>query len=489
MNHSIVRYVVGRVLGIFALLLLLPLGVALYYHEPNHALLAWILASGFSAALFLIFGLHAPKNTTFYAREGMVICAILWLLLSAIGGLPLYLSGAYPTLVDGFFEITSGLTTTGASVATSVSSLPHSVLFWRSFTHLIGGMGVLVLFLALLPNASSSSVQIAKAEMPGPVFGKVTAKLSDTARLLYGIYFGMTAILIIALLLAGMPLFDAVTHAFGTAGTGGFGTHNNSVAYFHSPAIDWILTIAILAFGTNMSLYYFVLIGKVRRLLKDEEFRWYIGIIFVMILLICINIFPLYQKLGKSIEETIRDASFSLASILSTTGFTTVNYDTWPLFARGLLLFAMLIGGSGGSTAGGFKVSRIIVTIKTALRTLAEIRHPRRIVPMHLNGEPIPKKTTLRLHGYLGMYLLLMLALFLIVSLDPIVDSMETAVSAVFATFNNVGPGLGSVVGPVGNYFDFQPFTKMILSLGMIAGRLEIWPLLILFAPQTWRRQ
>ena len=255
MNHSITRYIMGRVYGVFVLLLLLPLFVSLLYREPIDDIEAWLVTIGISVLLFLIFGRKEPADTTFFAREGLVMCALLWLSLSLLGGLPLYLTGQYPSLVDAFFEISSGLTTTGASVSVNIESLSYSVLFWRSFTHLIGGMGVLVFVLALTPHASSSSVQIAKAEMPGPSFGKLVAKLSDTARILYGIYLFLTAILVIFLLIGGMPLFDALCHAFGTAGTGGFGIKNTSIAYYHSAYLEWVLAIGMLVFTVNINLY------------------------------------------------------------------------------------------------------------------------------------------------------------------------------------------------------------------------------------------
>lgn len=486
MNHSITRYIMGRVYGVFALLLLLPLFVSLLYREPIDDIEAWLVTIGISVLLFLIFGRKEPTDTTFFAREGLVMCALLWLSLSLLGGLPLYLTGQYPSLVDAFFEISSGLTTTGASVAVNIESLSYSVLFWRSFTHLIGGMGVLVFVLALTPHASSSSVQIAKAEMPGPSFGKLVAKLSDTARILYGIYLFLTAILVIFLLIGGMPLFDALCHAFGTAGTGGFGIKNTSIAYYHSAYLEWVLAIGMLVFTVNINLYYFVLIGRAKEMFDDEEFRWFLGFFVALFAALTISQFCQPHQLG--MFATIRHSFFSLSSLMSTTGFCTVDFAQWPLFSRFILLLAMIIGGCGGSTAGGFKVSRMAITIKSAFRTLTHTRHPRRIVPLQFDHKPVDASFLRQLHGYLAMYILCAFGLILIVSLDPVADSMETAISTVLATFNNVGPGLGYLVGPTGNYYGYHALTKIMLSIGMIAGRLEIWPVLILFSPRTWKK-
>lgn len=487
MNRSIVRYIVGRVFAAFALLLCFPLLVSFLYREDGRHITAWLMAIALSLGVFLFFGRKRPLEMTFYAREGMVICALLWILFSFVGGLPLYLTGEFPTLIDTFFEISSGLTTTGASVAVDVESLSHSVLFWRSFTHLIGGMGVLVFFLALIPRASSSSVQMAKAEMPGPTFGKLVARLSDTARILYGIYLGMTAILTISLLFAGMPLFDAICHAFGTAGTGGFGIKAQSVGYYTSPAIQWIIAIGMLAFGVNMNLYYFALIGKAKKIWQDEEFQWYLRLVLGMIALIFIDL-SLRGYLANGVEHTLRDTVFSLSSVISTTGYSTADFAQWPLFSRVVLLLAMISGGCGGSTAGGFKVARIALSLKAGMRSLVQTRHPRHIVPLRFNGETLDASTQKHLHGYTAVYIVLAVILLLIVSLDANTDSLETGLSTVLATFNNIGPGLGKVVGPSGNYFGFAPLTKVILSFAMIAGRLEIWPILILFAPRTWRK-
>lgn len=485
MNHSITRFIMGRVYGVFSLLLLLPLGVSLIYQEPLLNQGAWLAAIGLSAVLFLLLGRKEPSNSDFYAREGLVMCAFLWLSMSLIGGLPLYLTGQYPSVVDAFFEIASGLTTTGASVSHNVELLSHSVLFWRSFTHLIGGMGVLVFVLALTPHASSSSVQIAKAEMPGPAFGKLVARLSDTARILYGIYLSLTALLVVFLLLGKMPLFDALCHAFGTAGTGGFSVKAASIGAYHSPYIEWVLGIGMLVFTANINLYYFVLIGRAKKMFQNEEFRWFLGIFGVLFaaLTLC--------QLGfgeTSPSTTIRDSFFSLSSVLSTTGFCTADFARWPLFSRFILLIAMAVGGCGGSTAGGFKVSRVAITVKSAFRTLKQTRHPRRVVPLHFDGDAMDGASLRKLYGYLAIYLLCIMVLILIVCLDPFTDTIETAISTVFATFNNVGPGLGSLVGPTGNYAGFHSVTKFLLSVGMIAGRLEIWPVLILFSPRTWKK-
>lgn len=488
MNLKMLRYMLGRVIGVFGLILTAPLIISFLYREDVLMHRAWLTPILLCLVVYFFIGRKKPENVTFYAREGLVICAVSWIILSLIGALPLYLSGEYPTIVDGFFEISSGLTTTGASVAKNVDLLKHSTLFWRSLTHLIGGMGVLVFILAFVPHSSSSTVQLAKAEMPGPVFGKIVAKLSDSTRILYLIYFSMTGVLVVFLLFGGMNLFDSLCHAFGTAGTGGFGLHSNSVAYYQSPYIHWVLSIGMLAFSVNFNLYYYLLVKKFSDFYKDEELRFFLIFVLVFIILISLDNFLSYQNQGKGIFTLVTDSSFALSSIISTTGYTTTDFSKWPIFSRTILLLAMMIGGCGGSTAGGFKVSRIALTLKTVRHSLIHIRHPRRVVPLQMSGRTVTNEEKNSIHGYISIYMCMIIILMLIVALDPACDSFETMISTVFATFNNVGPGLGNVVGPLGSYLPLSQFTKIILSIGMIAGRLEIWPILILFSARTWKQ-
>ncbi|MDY6145976.1 MAG: TrkH family potassium uptake protein [Peptoniphilaceae bacterium] len=479
MNKKVVLYVLNRATLTFAGVLCLPLFVSLLYQEPVHVVVSWILSILICLSLWS-FSRIRPVNMKFYAREGLVICAALWILFSLIGSLPLYLSGDFPTMIDAFFETASGLTTTGSSVALNVETLHHSVLFWRSLTHLIGGMGVLILVLALLPQASASSVQIAKAEMPGPTFGKLVARLSDTARILYLIYLILTAVLAGFLLAGGMSLFDALCHAFGTAGTGGFGIRADSVASY-SPYIQWVLAIGMLVFSVNFNLHYLLMTRKVREFLKDEELHWFLGIVVFCVAMILFNVASLYQSLSTS----FRDVFFTVSSVISTTGFTTANYDQWPALAHVMLYLCMFVGGCAGSTAGGLKASRVGIYVKKALSAIRKERDPHQVSPTIFNKKSISDAAMSRLHSYLAMYILLFSIILFVVAWDA--PDFETAFSSVACTFNNVGPGFGDV-SPINNFAWYSPLSKIALSFGMIAGRLELWPVVVLFTPSTWKK-
>lgn len=479
MNRSMIVFMVGRILRIEALLMGVPFLVSLYYGESSLMIKSWIIPIGLLLAVSLLMTARKPKSNRFYAREGLVICGILWFALSFFGALPMWMSGSCDTLVDAFFEISSGFTTTGASVIRNVEGLTHSALFWRSFTHLIGGMGVLVFALALAPKTNADSVHMMKAEVPGPTFGKLVSKLSHTARILYIIYLVMTAVVIVLLIAGGMPVFDSFCHAFGAAGTGGFGIKNNSVAYYHSSYIHNVLSFSMLAFGVNFNLYYLILLKKYRQFVKDEELHWYIAFVIIAVVLIMINIAPMYDNF----PIMLRDVFFTVSSIITTTGYSTVDFNTWPLFSHIILLFLMFIGACAGSTAGGLKVSRVAVVTKSTLSEFRRMREPNRVLPVTFNKQVIGRSALRGLQGYMMAYFLVFSILLLIVSLES--PNFQTAFSAVAATFNNIGPGL-DVVGPTGSFAGFTPFTKMALSFGMIAGRLEIWPVLIMFSPRTW---
>ncbi len=479
MNRDAIKYIIGRVYGIFSGLLCLPLLVSFIYQEDRLVKLAWLTAIAISFFLYIMLGRKKIINVEFYIREGMVICALLWISLSLIGGLPLYLSGQYPSLVDGFFEIASGLTTTGSSVCDNVELLSHSLLFWRSFTHLIGGMGILVFALSLVPSSKSSLKHMAQAEMPGPTFDKLVAKLSDTARILYKIYLAMTGFLILLLLLGGMPLFDSVCHAFGTAGTGGFGIKANSIGYYKSSYIHNVLSIGMLAFSLNFQIYYLILIKQVRAATSNEELHWFLAIVFAAVVLISINVAPLYNN----IFTMLRDVLFTVSSVVSTTGYCTTDFGTWPIFSHAVLLGLMFIGGCAGSTAGGLKVSRVGSAVKSAFCELDRQRSPNMVKVISFNGQKINERSQRSLFSYIVSYALVFLFILLIISIEA--GDFQTAFSSVACTFNNIGPGLGKV-GPTGGFSWYSPLSKILLSLGMIAGRLEIWPVLILFSPKTW---
>lgn len=480
MNKSMVRFVSGRMLMLLGALMLVPLAVSFYYREPSRYQVAFFSAVLLAEALGLLLSIKRPKSNRFYAREGLVICALIWLAMSFLGALPMVLSGDMHSLADAFFEIASGFTTTGASVIPEVEKLKHSTLFWRSFTHLIGGMGVLVFALALLPKTDADDVFIMKAEVPGPAFGKLVSSLRTTARILYAIYLVMTGLLVIALLMCGMPLFDAVCHAFGAAGTGGFGIKNTSVAPYPT-SVHVVLGVAMLLFGINFNLYYLLLLKKARAFFSDEELRWYLSLVVAATALVCLSIRPMYQN-GFIM---LRDAFFTVASIITTTGYSTADFGAWPAFAHAVLLLLMFVGAMSGSTAGGLKVSRVMLYCKAAVAELRRQREPGRVVPVMLNHKPLSLQVQRSLFGYFTIYAAVFSALLLVVSFDS--PDFTTAFSAVAATFNNIGPGVAAV-GPTANYMQYHPFVKLVLSIGMIAGRLEIWPVLILFSRKTWKR-
>lgn len=482
MNYKALKYILGRLFLVFGFLLLFPLVVSFIYKEPLSLKMSFFWPIVILTVLGIALTYKEEEISQVYAKEGLVIVALFWILMSFFGGLPLVLSKTYPTMVDAFFEISSGLTTTGASVATDVEALPHSILFWRSFTHLIGGMGVLVFALAILPRVKNESLHLMKAEVPGPVFGKIVSKIGNTARILYIIYLVMTAVLVVILILAGMPVFDSLLHAFGTAGTGGFGIKANSIGYYNSATIDIILGVGMLVFGVNFGLYYLILIGKVKDFFKSEELKWYLGIVLIAIIVITINIHATYEHLPK----TLQDVFFTVSSIITTTGYSTADFDKWPLFSHIILLILMFVGGMSGSTAGGLKVYRIGSIVKSGLSEIKRTSNPKRVLPVLFENKVIDQKLMRGLFNYLSLYISIFIVLLLIVSLDT--NRFIGAFSAVAATFNNIGPGL-EVVGPTQSFASLSQLSKVALSIGMIAGRLEIYPILVLFSPRTWRKK
>ncbi len=481
MNIGIVRYVLGRIMLVEAGLMVFPLLVGLIYGERIHTVGSFLLTIGILIALGLLSGLKKPKSSRFYTKEGLVIAALSWLFLSVFGSLPFIFSGEIASPMNALFETISGFTTTGASILTDVEAMSHSMLFWRSFTHLIGGMGVLVLALAILPATTSESVHIMKAEVPGPTFGKLVSKLKDTARILYVIYLSMTAILIVLLMLGGMDWFDAAIHAFGAAGTGGFSNKATSVLYYNSAYLDIVLSIAMLAFGVNFYVYYLLLIRQARKAVRNEELRWYFVIVLVAVVLICLNLFKHYDN----VLRMIRDAFFAVSSIITTTGFSTVDFGSWPLFSHAVLLLLMFLGACAGSTGGGLKISRVAVLLKSAAADIRRVKEPRQVIPVKFEGQVLDSDGARSIGRYFVIYIAVFVSLVLLICIDA--PDFVTAFSAVAATFNNIGPGLG-MVGPTYNYAEFSVFSKLILSMGMIAGRLELYPILVLFLPSTWRR-
>jgi len=479
MNHGMVRFILGRILVVVALLMSPSLIVALIYKEGWQGLWPFLLSMGITIGAGLLLSARKPLNRGFYAREGLVIVALSWFALSFFGSLPFMFSGTITSPVNAFFETASGFTTTGSSIMTDIESMRHSIAWWRSFTHLIGGMGVLVFVLAIMPRLESSDVYIMRAEVPGPIFGKVRAKLGSSARTLYIIYLAMTAILVVLLALGGMPLFDSFLHAFGAAGTGGFSIRANSIAHYNSTYIDYLLGVAMIMFGINFNLYYAILFHNIKDFFKSEELHWYLGIIAAAFIVICIDVAYLYD----SIPLLFRDVFFSTSSIITTTGYTTANFDTWPMFSRVILLILMFIGSMAGSTAGGMKISRIAIYLKSTIQEIRRSVSPNRRLPVTFEGKPLSPRLISQTSFYLTTYVIIFWVLVLAASISS--PTFVTAFSAVAATFNNIGPGL-DMVGPAGNYEGLSDLTTFVLSIGMIMGRLEIFPVLVLFSPRSW---
>ena len=478
MNISIIRYILGSVLKFEAALMLLPCLVAVIYRE----------SSGFSFVitilLCLAFGFllshRRPSSTVFYMKEGFLSVSLSWILLSIFGALPFLISGEIPAVEDALFEAVSGFTTTGSSILTDVEALTHCILFWRSFTHWIGGMGILVFILAILPMAGGHRMYLMKAESPGPSVEKLVPRVRETAMILYGIYTAMTLLQIILLIVGKMPVFDAFCISFGAAGTGGFGIKNDSMAGY-APHLQVIVTVFMILFGVNFNIYYLILCRKFRQAFRSEELKAYLGIIGASILIMTWNIRSFFPTLG----EALRHAAFQVGSIITTTGYATTDFDLWPQLSKTLLLILMFTGACAGSTGGGIKVSRLLIMAKTVKKELFSFAHPRGIKKIKMDGHPIAHETVRAVNIFLIAYMLITAFSVLLISLDDY--SFTTNFSAVAATLNNIGPGLDQV-GPVENFHLFSPFSKCVLIFDMLAGRLELFPLLILFAPSTWRR-
>lgn len=482
MDSRIINYNLGRLLLVLSVLLIFPLGVSIIYKEGIYNILNFVIPIGISTILGFILLKTGSDNGHIYVKEAMFITSVCWVLFSLIGAIPLYrVYGNYETFIDAFFEMVSGFTTCGATVATDIETLPNSIAFWRSFSHFIGGMGILVFTLAIMPNANKESSTLMEAEVPGPVFGKITPKFTDTARWLYTIYFGLTVVTAIFLLFGGMDLFDSIIYAFGTAGTGGFGNKGASIGFYNSRYIEMVLAISMALFGINFNLYYHGLVRKNFEVFKDEEFKFYLGVIFVVTLSIFFNIYRLYDK---SISAFI-DSFFAVSSTITTTGYVSVDYDKWPLFSRNLLILIMFIGGCAGSTAGGIKVSRIIVIIKSSINQVVQAFYPKRITINRINHKKVDEDVEISILKYFGIYVILFISFLILTTLG--VENFEAAFSAVAATFNNVGPGMQSL-GPIESFIELNQFTKFVLTIAMLVGRLEIFPMLLLFSPNTYKK-
>ena len=484
MNYKMMGRFLAQILGIEAVLMLPALCISLFCADAMAARgFVWsiVLAAAISVILYLLCK-GAPN--AFRAKEGMVCVALSWIVLSLVGALPFYISREIPRYVDAFFEIVSGFTTTGASIVPEVEKLTKGILYWRSFSHWVGGMGVLVFLLAISPSDSKGTgftMHLLRAESPGPDVGKLVPKMRKTAAILYIIYVVMTVINIAFLLAGGMTLFEAVCHAFGTAGTGGFGIKNDSLAGY-SPYLQNVTTVFMILFGINFSCYYLLLLKRWGAVFRDEELRMYLGIILASILLITWNTWGYYGTL----EETVRHAAFQVGSIITTTGYATTDFDLWPSFSKALLLCLMVVGASAGSTGGGIKVARLMLLLKGARRNIRQTLNPRRAEVVRNNGNVVDEKILAGTSAYLSAYVIILFAVFAIISLDGF--STGTNFSAVLCTFNNIGPGL-EAVGPTCNFSAYSDLSKLVLSWAMLAGRLEIFPILVLFSQNTWKRR
>lgn len=481
MNYKMVGFVLGRIFLIEAALMLFPMGCAAIYGEWS-VVLSFLWPALIVLALGLITSLRTPQNTKIYARDGLAIVALVWVLMSVFGALPFVISGEIPSFVDAFFETVSGFTTTGSTILTDVEALSHGTLFWRSFSHWIGGMGVLVFAMAVLPMTDGRAMHLMRAEVPGPTCGKISSKLSDSAKILYAIYLVMTVIETILLCAGGMPLFDALIHAFGTAGTGGFSNYGASIAAFHSPLIEWIITFFMVLFGINFALFYRAITGDWRDALRSEELHWYLGIYGTATIFSTMLLLPRYHGFW----EALRYGSFQVASVMSTTGYATADFNLWPVAVKMVLLLVMIVGGCAGSTAGGIKVVRTALLFKLGRREIRHTFQPRKVQVVRFEGKGVEEGMLSQVAMFFCVYVLMLLLGAFAISLEGRFD-VETNLTAALTCLSNVGPGLGAV-GPVENFAGYGPFAKLVLSLLMLAGRLELFPILALFHPAIWRK-
>lgn len=480
MNYKMVLYNLGRVVAVEGVALLLPLITALLYGEWTVAL-AFVMTIVIAFAIGVICSLvFKPKDGTIYSGEGFITVALAWIVMSLVGALPFVFSGEIPSYVDALFETISGFTTTGASILTDVEKLSHGLLMWRSFTHWIGGMGVLVLVIAVTKKASERNIYIMRAEMPGPIVDKITPRSKDTAKFLYIIYVGLTVLEFILLLCGGMDVFESTVHAFGTAGTGGFGIKNSSIGGY-SPYIQWVIAVFMMLFGVNFNVYFLIIVGKGLSALRSKELWTYLGVVVVATGIICANVMNIYGNFG----DALRHAFFQTTSVMSTTGFSTATFSEWNEVCKGVLLVLMFIGGCAGSTAGGIKLTRVMLMFKSARHELKRMLHPRVERSVKFDGKKVEEKTINGVGVYLTLYVIILLAVFFLLCFDT-GFSFESNFSAAVSCFNNIGPAFDQVFA---SYAAYSPFSKIVLSFAMLLGRLEIYPLILVLLPSTWSRK
>ncbi|MBR4358028.1 MAG: TrkH family potassium uptake protein [Butyrivibrio sp.] len=481
MNYSMIRYILFRLMRVMGCLFMLPFVVAIIYKEYDSAVSFLVLAAACSL-IGVIGSLKKPANKVIYAKEGFSITAVAWILMSLLGAVPFVITGTIPSYVDAVFETISGLTTTGGSILTTLDGIEYSVQFWRTFTHWIGGMGVLVFLLAIVPMADGYSMHLMRAESPGPVVGKIVPKVKDTAKILYLIYFGITVVEIICLFLSGMPLYDAITISFSTVGTGGFAVNNAGVGGY-SVLSQAIIIVFMALCGVNFTVYYFLLNRKPKEAFAIDEVKFYFGTMFLAAALIAVNIYRagVLDNAGLSFHHSL----FAVVSVMTTTGFGTLDFDKWPMFSKMILCILSLVGACAGSTGGGFKFSRAIIVVRNFRNELNFIVHPKAIKRVYMDGHTVEGTTVKSVSAYLGLYVMTFIASTIVVALDNF--DFQTTVTSVAATLNNIGPGLG-MVGPMGNYSEFSVLSKIVLMFDMLAGRLELLPIFIIMKPKTWRR-
>lgn len=481
MNRRMVFYLTGQMLKVEAALLILPLIVSLYYKEACFT--SFLITIGIALAVgFLLTLITRPQNHVIYAKEGFVVVTLAWISMSLIGALPFTISGEIPSYVDAVFETVSGFTTTGASIVENVEKLSHGILFWRSFTHWVGGMGVLVFVLAIIPNFSDRSIHLIRAEMPGPIVDKLVPKAKETAKILYLIYIGLTIVEIVLLLFGGMSLFESTVHTFGTAGTGGFGIKLDSVGGYNS-YIQWVIAIFMLIFGINFNIFFLLLIRRFRSVLKNVEMWSYFGIVAVSVVIITANIMPLC----KNFSEAIRLSAFQVSSIVTTTGYATTDFNLWPDLSKCILLLLMFCGACAGSTAGGLKVSRVVILFKMIKKEFKHMLHPRSVSIVKMDGKQLDSTTLNSVSTYFALYMLCFFATLFVLCFEPSFG-FETNFSAAASCFNNIGPGLG-LVGPASSYACYSDTSTIMLTFAMLLGRLEIFPLLLFLSPSTWAKK
>lgn len=480
MNIKVVLKVIGVVLFWESILMMPSLIIAIVdnSYEINSFIIT-ILLCGIIG--FILKNLKTNENEM-RKREGYACVALCWLAMSLLGALPFYISQAIPSYIDALFETVSGFTTTGSSILTDIEALPRGLLFWRSFTHWIGGMGVLVFTMALVPLLGGRTIFLMRAESPGPTFGRLVPKISESSKILYIIYAGMTALLIVLLIIVGMPVYDSFIHAFGTAGTGGFSNKALSIGFYNNPWIEWIVTIGMFLFGVNFTLYYLLLIKGEWKVYKSEEFRFYLGYVIIAIMLVFFNVL---NKFNYTAQEALRHSAFTVSSLVSTTGYATVDFNLWPMFSKSILLTLMIFGASAGSTGGGVKSIRILILLKVLFHEIKHIIHPNSVQTIKIDGKTIDKDVLKSILIFFFAYIFIIIFAVIIVSLDNF--DFSTSFSAVIATISNIGPGL-EAVGPMGSYYGFSSLSKIILSACMIIGRLEVLPVLVLFSPSIWKK-